>query len=64
MNYRPENSFSMSYASRKIIFPGDHLTKARTITAENVVHLQEELEAIDAKKPQNQQCGWRLLQQR
>jgi hypothetical protein len=23
MNYRPKNSFSMSYASRKVIFPGD-----------------------------------------
>jgi len=23
MNYRPKNSFSMSYASRKDIFPGD-----------------------------------------
>jgi len=22
MNYRPKNSFSMSYASRKVIFPG------------------------------------------
>jgi hypothetical protein len=23
MNYRPKNSFSMSYAARKVIFPGD-----------------------------------------
>jgi len=23
MNYRPKNSFSMSYASRKVIFPGE-----------------------------------------
>jgi len=25
MDYRPRNSFSMSYASRKVIFPGDHI---------------------------------------
>jgi hypothetical protein len=23
MDYRPKNSFSMSYASRKVIFPGE-----------------------------------------
>jgi len=26
MDYRPKNSFSMSYASRKVIFPGEYST--------------------------------------
>jgi len=25
MDYRPKNSFSMSYASRKVIFPGEEV---------------------------------------
>jgi len=29
MNYRPKNSFSMSYASRKVIFPGEVYLRAR-----------------------------------
>jgi len=28
MEYRPENSFSMSYASRKVIFPGASIVAA------------------------------------
>jgi len=30
MNYRPRNSFSMSYASRKVIFPGVAMSCACT----------------------------------
>jgi hypothetical protein len=31
MDYRPTDSFSMSYASRKVIFPGDAIGSDHTV---------------------------------
>jgi len=45
MNYRPKNSFSMSYASRKVIFPGvDNMFLAYTPTA--VTEVEEIKQAL------------------
>jgi len=33
MEYRPKNNFSMSYASRKVIFPGVHLSASHLALA-------------------------------
>ena len=34
MNYHPKNSFSMSYASGKVIFPGGEVYEAVEVTEE------------------------------